>query len=287
MIRRADTPDDLDAYARVWSEILPHRPISGEEVQRRLAEWDDGRRYLVAEADGIVVGTGFASRTSTRSRAAAVVAVLPGYRRRGIGSALLDASVEHARNLGATSVSGSLSETELPWAERRGFEAFDREVEFVLDLTGTLEWPDLPAGIEIGELQEHELEDAHRVYAEGVADIPSPEPLDSSFEKWWTKAQAAPLVLVAREAGRIVGYAELGRQSDDALGHELTAVTRMHRRRGIGRALKQTQMAWAAEHDYRRLTTDTHWANVATRRLNESCGYRALPPLVEVRRELA
>ena len=187
----------------------------------------------------------------------------------------VDASAEHARSLGATSVSGSLSEEELPWAERRGFEAFDREVEFVLELRGVVEWPDMPAGIAIGELREHELEDAHRVYADGVADIPSPEPLETSFEKWWTKAQAAPLVLVAREAGRIVGYAELGRQSDDALGHELTAVARTHRRRGIGRALKQTQMAWAVEHGYRRLTTDTHWANVATRRLNESCGYRA------------
>ena len=246
MIRWADTPDDLDAYARVWSEILPHRPISGEEVQRRLAEWNDGRRYLVA----------------------------PGF-------------VDTHVHLGATSVSGSLSEEELPWAERRGFEAFDREVEFVLELRGVVEWPDMPAGIEIGELREHELEGAHRVYADGVADIPSPEPLETSFEKWWTKAQAAPLVLVAREAGRIVGYAELGRQSDDALGHELTAVARTHRRRGIGRALKQTQMAWAVEHGYRRLTTDTHWANVATRRLNESCGYRALPPLVEVRRDLS
>ena len=53
VIRIAKTADDLDVYARVWSEILPHRPISGEEVQRRLADWDDGRRYFVAETDGV------------------------------------------------------------------------------------------------------------------------------------------------------------------------------------------------------------------------------------------
>jgi GNAT superfamily N-acetyltransferase len=287
VIRRADTPDDLDAYAHVWSEILPHRSISGEEVQRRLAEWDDGRRYFVAETDSVVVGTGFASSTSTPGGAAAVVAVLPAHRRCGVGTALLDVSVEHGRSLGASSVSGSLSEDDLPWAERRGFEEFDRAVEFVLELTDGVERPVLPEAVEIGELREHELEQAHRIYAEGVADIPSPSPLDSSFDKWWKKAQAAPLVLVAREAGRIVGYAELRQQSDDALGHELTAVARTHRRRGIGRALKRTQMAWAAEHGYRRLTTDTHWDNVATRRLNQSCGYRALPPLVEVRKELS
>jgi GNAT superfamily N-acetyltransferase len=287
MIRRAETGADLDVYARVWSEIYPDRPISGKEVRRRFAEWDDGREYLVAETKGAVVGTGFASRTSTPGRAAAVVAVLPAYRRRGIGSALLEASLEHARELGASVVSGSLAEAELPWAERRGFEACDREVELVLDLTGGAEPPVVPENIEIGELQKHELADAHALYAEGVADIPSSEPLETSFEKWHRKMEAAPLVLVAREGGCIVGYAELGRQTDDVLDHELTAVARTHRRRGIARALKQTQIAWAADHGYRRLITDADWANEAIRHLNESLGYRALPPLVYVRKALS
>jgi GNAT superfamily N-acetyltransferase len=183
MIRRAETAADLDAYARVWSEVHPDTPISGEEVQRRLAESDDGRQYLVAGADGHVVGTGFASRTSTPGRAAALVAVLAAFRRRGIGSALLDASLARARELGASVASGSLSEAALPWAERRGFEAFDREVELVLDLTGHEQPPVAPEGFVIGELDEGDLDDAYRVYAEGVADIPSSEQLAASFER--------------------------------------------------------------------------------------------------------
>lgn len=286
MIRVAERAADLDAYGRVWSEIHPDKPISGPEMQRRLAEWDDGRRYFVVSVDGSPVGTGFASRTGTPGRAAAVVAVLAAHRGRGIGSALVDVSLEHARSLGASSVSGSLTEAELPWAERRGFEEFDRAVEFVLELSGVVERPDVPEAVEIEELQEDELEDAYLIYAEGVADIPSPEPLVPSFEKFRRGVESAPLVLVAREAGRIVGYAELEQRTDDVLGHDLTAVARTHRRRGIGRALKQTQVAWAAERGYRCLITDTHSANVATRRLNESLGYRALPPIVEVRREL-
>jgi len=287
VIRRAETGAELDVYARVWSEILPDKTISGDEVRRRFAEWDDGRAYLVAETDGVVVGTGFASRTSTPGRAAAVVAVLPEYRRRGIGSALLQASIAHARDLGASLASGSLAEVELPWAERRDFEAFDRDVGFVLDLEDVVARPVVPDGVEIGELRADDQEQAYSLYVEGVEDIPSLEPLESSFEKWRRKVDAAPLVLVAREAGRLVGYAELGRQTDDILDHELTAVARTHRRRGIAKALKQTQITWAAERGYRRLTTDTHWANEATRRLNESLGYRALPPLVYVRKELS
>lgn len=286
MIRHAETDADLQAYARVWSEVHPDGPISGEEVQRRLAERDDGRRYFVAEAEGQAVGTGFASRTSTPGRAAATVAVLPPYRRRGIGSALLAASVTHARELGASVVSGSLSEAARPWAERRGFEAFEREVAFVLDLTGDEQRPIAPDGVEIGELEERELVDAYRVFAEGVADMPSSEPLETSFERWRAEADRAPLVLVARKGPLVVGYAQLEWRTDQVLGHELTAVVRTHRRRGIARALKQAQIAWAAAHGYRRLITDTSWDNEATRRLNESLGYRPLPPLVWVRKEL-
>jgi GNAT superfamily N-acetyltransferase len=286
VIRHAETDADLEAYARVWSEVHPDGPISGEEVRRRLAERNDGRRYFVAEAEGQAAGTGFASRTSTPGRAATTVAVLPAYRRRGIGSALLGVSLAHAQRLGASVVSGSLSEAALPWAERRGFEAFDREVEFVLELTGDEQRRIAPDGVEIGELEERELADAYRVFAEGVADMPSSEPLETSFERWRADADAAPLVLVAREGPLVVGYAQLERRTDDVLGHELTAVARTHRRRGIARALKQAQIAWVAAHGYRRLITDTSWDNEATRRLNESLGYRPLPPLVWVRKEL-
>ena len=277
----------LDAYGHVWTDVHPELPISGEEVRRRLAEWHDGRRFFLAEADGRAVGTGFASRSSTPGRASVVVAVLAAYSRRGIGSALLDASLEHARGLGSTVASGSVPEASLPWTERRGFAEYDREVVLVLELTGSRKPPALPGGIEIGLLREHDLEEAYRVYAEGVADIPSVEPLQSSFDHWRREAEAAPLVLVAREGTRVVGYAHLERRTDDVLGHELTAVTRTHRRRGIARALKQTQIAWAATRGYRRLITDTHWANVATRRLNESLGYLPQPPRILVRRELA
>lgn len=286
MTRVAETAADLDAYARVWTAVHPDLAISGDEVRRRFAEWDDGRRYFVAEADGATVGTGFASRAGSADRAAALVAVLPEFRRRGLGSGLLEASLAHARELGATLAHGWSTEAALPWAERRGFEAFDLEVHLVRDLTEDEEPPVPPEGIEIGELRKSEYKDAYRVYAEGVEDIPSPVPLEASSKRWRRGVRESPLVLVAREGGRIVGYAELGRQSDDVLGHELTAVARTHRRRGIASALKQTQIAWAAERGYRRLSTDTDWANVATRRLNESLGYRALPPRIMVRKEL-
>jgi GNAT superfamily N-acetyltransferase len=267
--------------------VHPDAPISGDEVRRRAVELDDGRRYFLAELDGQAAGTGFASRTSTPGRAATLVAVLAAYPRRGIGSALLEASLEHARGLGAAVAAGTLGEEALPWAERRGFHVFDREVELIRELTGDETAGEPPAGIRIAELGAPYLEGAYRVFAEGVADIPSTEALTTTYERWQAEASAAPLALIALEGEKVVGYAELERRTAEVLGHELTTVARTHRRRGIARALKQAQIAWAAERGFRRLLTDTHWANEATRRLNESLGYRPLPPKSMVRKALS
>lgn len=287
MLRPAETAAALDAYAGVWTAVHPDAPLSGEEVRRRAATLDDGRRYFVAEVDGRPVGTGFASRTSVAGRAAVLVAVVAEYRRRGLGSALLDASLAHARALGAARGAGTLGEEALPWAERRGFEVFDREVELVRELRGDEAASPPPPGIRIAELGDEHLAGAYEVFAAGVADIPSTEPQSITYERWHAEASAAPLVLVALEGDVVVGYAELERRTDDVIGHELTTVARTHRRRGIARALKQAQIAWAAERGFRRVLTDTHFANEATRRLNESLGYRPLLPKLIVRKELA
>ena len=57
---------------------------------------------------------------------------------------------------------------------------------------------------------------------------------------------------------------------------------RSHRGRGIAEALKRAQIAWAAEHGYRRIVTATHDANEPMRRLNEKLGYRELPALLDL-----
>jgi GNAT superfamily N-acetyltransferase len=285
-IRVASSGDELDEYARVWTEVNEDAPISGDEVRRRFAERRDGRAYFLADVDGRPVGTGFAGLTSTKGRAAVLVAVLQGWRGRGVGSSLLDASLAHARSLGATSALGTVSETWLHWAERRGFRELERVVELVREVMGNERSPGPPAGITIVELDEEHADGAFAVYAEGVADIPSVEPLTTRFDSWWAEAAASPLALVALDGDTVVGYAELERRTDEVLGHELTAVARTHRRRGIAGALKRTQIAWAAEHGYRRLLTDTHLANDATRRLNEQLGYRPLPPVIDVVRKL-
>jgi predicted N-acetyltransferase YhbS len=130
MIRRAETDADLAAYAEVWSAVRPREPISGAEVRKRLARSPE-RLHVVAELDGAVVGCGAAGRTSSPGRGFAFVSVVSGRRRRGLGSELLAACLEHARTLGFDAVGTTVWEDDpesLAWAERRGFVEVGREV---------------------------------------------------------------------------------------------------------------------------------------------------------------
>jgi GNAT superfamily N-acetyltransferase len=163
---------------------------------------------------------------------------------------------------------------------RRRLERLARE------LAGDEPPPAPPLGIELAELTEERLDDAFPVYAEGMADMPDADPGPLSSERWRSSALAAAVVLLALDGERVVGYAQLDTLGEGVLEHQLTAVARTHRGRGIARALKQAEIAWAADRGYHRLVTDTNWANAAMRRLNESLGYRELPPRVWVRRTL-
>ena len=287
MIRAAETGADLDAYAEVWSAVFPETPMSGAEVRHRVAHRDDGRRYFLAELEGRPVGTGFAGRSETPERAFGVVGVVPEYRRRGIGSRLLEASLAHARALGSSTLVGSLPETGIRWTTRRGFEEFDHEVAYVRDLDGDEPWPTPPPGIRVEQLTEELTDRAFPVYQQGIDDMPDASSFRADSERWRKSLSQAAAVFVALERDEVVGWAQLDRLADDVLEHQLTTVARTHRRRGIGAALKQAEIAWAAERGYRRLVTDTNGANVAMQRLNESLGYRALPPRVSVRRSLS
>jgi RimJ/RimL family protein N-acetyltransferase len=64
--------------------------------------------------------------------------------------------------------------------------------------------------------------------------------------------------------------------------HDLTAVRRTWRGRGIAAALKRTQIAWAKNAGYERLETQNEVRNEPIRRLNERHGYRIEPGEVTV-----
>jgi GNAT superfamily N-acetyltransferase len=56
--------------------------------------------------------------------------------------------------------------------------------------------------------------------------------------------------------------------------HDLTGVKRAWRKRGVARALKHAQIAWAKQNGYVRLDTMNEERNEPIRRLNAELGYK-------------
>jgi GNAT superfamily N-acetyltransferase len=291
VIRRAASDADLVAYVSVWGSVWPDDPVSVEFIRERLRR-ETERVCLLAEVDGSAVATGFVGRASDPETRPVGVAVLPAWRRRGLGDALLERCLAHARDLDAALAAGTVLEDEpdsVGFVLRRGFSVLDRVVALSLDLAAAASAGRPTDGIEIVELDDARLADAYEVFTEGAADIPADgQQRCSPFDEWVGQLRTHPLTLLALDGDRVVGFADLELRDERTgkLGNNLTTVRRSHRRRGIAEALKRAQIAWAVERGYRTIGTATHDANEPMQRLNEKLGYRPLPALLEVGRRL-
>ena len=293
MIREARTQDDLAAYAAVWSEISPRDAVSADFVQARLAR-EPERLYLLAEHTGRSLGCGFVGGSSFPGRKMVAIGVVPDERRQGLGSALLEHCLDHARSIGGDVAAGWVWEDSAPglaFAAHHGFVELERGVEFVRELEEEEEEevPPPPPGIEIEELAPEHFRGAYEIWTEGVADIPSTEQAEvKPFDRWLTETLAKELVLLALDGPTVVGFAALDDRDREAglAENDLTTVRRSHRGRGIAEALKRTQFARAAERGYRRVVTGQDEGNMPMRRLNEKLGYRPLPATILMRRPL-
>jgi GNAT superfamily N-acetyltransferase len=152
MIRRAEHDEDLRVWCDVWNAITPREPVRVEDQVRRLARQPE-RLQLVADD----VGAGLVAPSDSPGRLFVTVRVLPEARDQGVGSALFERLLEHARRFGPDWISTMASGAEpasIAWAERRGFQEYGRQVELVLRLSGEEEPPAPLDGIRVVELTE-------------------------------------------------------------------------------------------------------------------------------------
>ena len=109
---RAARPDDAPAIAAIYAHHVSHgtasfdtKPRSEAETAAKIADCQArGWPYLVAEADGEVVGyayaTQFRDRPAYRSACENSIYIHPGHVGRGLGKLLLDALVAAAADAG-------------------------------------------------------------------------------------------------------------------------------------------------------------------------------------------
>jgi mycothiol synthase len=266
MIRRAESADDFAFCADVCNAVHPDNPVTGELFAARATG-----AFLVHEAGGYAI----VDSSRIPGAAFAMVRVRPDARRRGIGSALLDAAGREARALVHKRMYGRVAgddEESLAYVRRRGFRETGRDVTVVLDVgVGDGEVAD-----GIVELGDEHLRGAYEVAVECLPEMALPQIAAAPpYEQWLEReVGCSPVAFVALDGDAVVGYARLYELSGDRLENGLTAVRHSHRRRGLAVALKRAQVAWAAGRGYRQILTSTVAGNEAMRGVNERLGYR-------------
>ena len=304
-IRPASTETaDLAAIARIVSTVAPDDPTSVDEMRWSDATYPGTVRFLAEEDGGRVVGAATAGRIHIYPpdypELWGSVHVVSESRRRGIGSALLRAISDHARAVGKRAIQVSASEGRpegIAFLLAHGFTELERARTMRLDLAG-MKPPaiDPPAGVRLTSLEERPdlVPGVHAVAMEAFADIPGgDEPIaPGDLAEFRARDVDRPSIppggfAVATETGsdRVVGYASLilipG--STTVAWHDMTAVLRAWRGRGLAGALKRATIAWAIDHGLEALETGTDEANAPMRAVNLKLGYRLLPDEVTMR----
>jgi GNAT superfamily N-acetyltransferase len=294
-IREADRGEaDLAAFVAIVSETTPDEANSVDNLRWEDATYPGAARFL-AEVDGEVVGAASVARIYMHPPEYdglwAHVNVLPAARRQGIGSALLAAISDRARTAGKTTLMVPVSADHgmsIDFLAHRGFREYERSRIVRLDLTGlAVPAVDLPAGVVLTTLAERPdlVEAVHAVALETFADIPGGEEPSAAgtLAEFRLRDVDRPNIphsafMIALDAatGQAIGYASLILLPGPAgiAWHDMTAVLRAWRGRGLAGALKRASIGWAITNGLEALDTGNDIDNAPMRAVNARLGYR-------------
>ena len=305
LVLRPVTADvDLERYAAIINETQPEDATTLAEIHWADTTYPGGVRVL-AELDGVPVGAASVGRIYMYGPDHpgwwGTIGVLEPHRRRGIGEALLRAISDAARDAGKTELQlrGREDRPEgIDFLAHRGFTELERSKMVTLSLDG-LAMPDVATieGVSVTTLAADPglVAGVYDVALEAFADIPGGEDEMAAGDLAEFRARDvdragipkdAFFVAVADDEARtVVGYASLMMLpgSSTRAYHDMTAVRRDWRGRGIATALKRLTIAWAIANGLTELETGNDEDNLPMRAVNARLDYRPMPDDITMR----
>jgi GNAT superfamily N-acetyltransferase len=295
MVRLVAGARDTEAAARIRTAVWRWIATEPETIVHYRSTWPGFRDWL-ALLDGKPVGIGACGLIPGEEESAAAFglnSVLREARRQGVGTAIYRQVSEHARSLGKSELQTWGFEDDLDgvtFAEHHGFIVIGRTRGLRVVLDGCPRPSiDLPQDITMTTLAERPdlARGAWETTCEAMADIPydGDAPMSpGSFAEFEARALTGPKYIpeatfVAVHGGEVVGYGRLG-WMDRAAGigdHQMLAVRRYWRGRGIARALKAAQIGWALDNGLTELRTGNEERNTVARAVNANFPYVPLP----------
>jgi GNAT superfamily N-acetyltransferase len=214
----------------------------GVDLDDVVADWQRPSFSLDTDSLGIFEGRRLLGCIEVYKGSRAVGGVHPDHRNRGIGTALVAWSEEHARSRASPTLGHAMPEasTGPDLLRSRGYQ--HRWTAWILklgrgdDILGRRE---LPPFTTIRPMRAGEEQATYRVVEDAFNEWEARQP--NSFDDWAATTLRRPgfqpwHMLVAAQGGEVVGVCNLGVSGDTAWVSEL-AVRRDQRGRGLGRAL--------------------------------------------------
>ena len=303
-IRRATSATDLEALVEVIGNVTPEDPTSLEEIAWIDRVYPGTARFLASTADGRVVGAATVGRIfiypEDHPAFWASLVVRPAARRRGVGHALLSAVSAVAAGAGKRGLELRAFDDRpegIAFLEHRGYEELERARMVRLELDGRRPPSiELPAGLRLTTLAARPdlVPQVHEVAIETFGDIPGGDTdmaagdLDEFIARDVDRPgidHAAFFLALDDASDAVVGYASLMfvPGSTTVAWHDMTAVRRAWRGRGVASALKRATIGWAIERGLTSLDTGNDEDNLAMRAVNARLGYRPLPDELTMR----
>lgn len=304
-IREAgEDDDDLATIVRIVNETTPDDPDSVENLHWSNSTYPGTSRFI-AEIDARPVGVATVGRIYMHPPEFdafwATITVVEGARRRGIGTALLTTISDRAHERGKNVLHIPAYDARpdgIGFLTRRGFVEYERSKALSLELADH-EPPssDVPAGIILTTLAARPdlVDGVYDVAVEAFADIPGGETPIATGDRAEFRAREIDrpgiphdgfVVAVDEATGRVVGYASLIRipgATRPSAWHDMTAVARDHRGRGLAGAMKRAVIRWAMTDGLEVLETGNDTDNAAMRAVNARLGYTPLPDTLILR----
>ncbi len=221
------------------------------------------------------------------------VGVLPKHRRGGIGRALMEKAFERGRELGVSTIQGSVKESAAP--EQRFLEAlgfnFVRRYQRMRRGPQPCPAPSLAPGVELGHLEDGDHETLSRVQNASFASHFgfSPNAPDDIEHRLHLPGTSPEDVVVARKDGQVVAYCwtMMAGGKDGPSGEIwMTGVLPEYQGLGLGRAVVRAGLRHMLEQQVRHIELEVDEANASARRLYLTEGFQGLHAIVWGQRRL-
>jgi GNAT superfamily N-acetyltransferase len=292
-IRESDLARDAAEIVALIHEVSPTAVIDAASYVHRarsVPERADARIW-VAEIDGRFVGRGECFRnffTAGSRKGFANVAVREEYRLRGVGRALYEQALDHARSLEVDGLLTSFHENDagVAFATGLGFRHARAETESVVDPREVSEAP--PADVDLRPVSEVDPRLVYEIDLESTLDMPQTEQMDDiPYDEWEQHVLYYPAFT---SAGSFVAFADgvaaavslLIADLPSGRAHNMfTGTLRAYRGRGLALAVKLASIRWAAEHGVTTMATANDETNAPMLAINRRLGYRSAGRRVE------